>query len=164
MSFQDAVRTCLTKKYMDFNGRARRSEFWYWTLFTVIVSIVAGILDGIFRTRDALGGNGVVATIAGLALLLPSVSVGARRLQDTDRPGWLVALFYGPAILGRLLAFTGSLALIGLLGLLTLVGLIVLIVFWVQDSKPDNQYGPNPKGVGGGQSYQEMPPPAAPQY
>jgi hypothetical protein len=44
------------------------------------------------------------------------------------------------------------------------IGWIVLIVFFVQDSQPDNQYGPNPKGLGGGQYYQEMPPPAATQY
>ena len=140
MSFQDAVRTCLQQKYVDFSGRARRSEYWYFFLFTIIVSIVAGIIDGILGTRNS-SGTGLVGAIASLALLLPGLGVGARRLHDTGRSGWWL-----------------------LIGLIPLVGAIVLLVFFVQDSQTDNQYGPNPKGLGGGQYYQEMPPPAAPQY
>ena len=138
MSFQDAVRTCLQKKYVDFSGRARRSEYWYFFLFTIIVSIVAGIIDGILGTRSS-NGTGLVGAIASLALLLPTLGVGVRRLHDTGRSGWWL-----------------------LIGLIPLIGAIVLLVFFVQDSHPDNQYGPNPKGLAGGQYYQEMPP--APQY
>ena len=141
MSFQDAVRVCLTQKYVDFSGRARRSEYWYFVLFGIIVSVVAGIIDGILGTRNTLGNYGLVGGIASLALLLPNLGVGVRRLHDTGRSGWWL-----------------------LIGLIPLVGWIVLIVFFVQDSQADNQYGPNPKGVGAGQYYQEMPPPAAPQY
>lgn len=141
MSFQDAVRTCLTQKYVDFSGRARRSEYWFFALFNVIVSVVAGIIDGILGTRGVGGGTGLVGAIAGLALLLPNLGVGVRRLHDTGRSGWWL-----------------------LIGLIPLVGWIVLIVFFVQDSQPDNEYGPNPKGLAEGQYYQEMPPPAAPQY
>ncbi len=140
MSFQDAVRTCLTQKYADFNGRARRSEYWYYVLFTVIVAIVADIIDRIVGTNDMFSNNGLVGTIASLALLVPSLAVGARRLHDTDRSGWWQLIS------------------------LTVVGVIVLIVFWVQDSKGDNKHGPNPKGLGGGEAYQQMPPPAAQQY
>ncbi len=140
MSFQDAIRTCLTQKYADFNGRARRSEFWYFFLFTVIVSIVAATIDRAIGTDDVMSNRGLVGTIASLALLVPSLAVGARRLHDTDRSGWW-----------QLIALTG-------------VGVIVLIVFWVLDSKGDNKHGPNPKGLGGGQAYQQMPPPAAQQY
>jgi uncharacterized membrane protein YhaH (DUF805 family) len=141
MSFQDAVRVCLTQKYVDFSGRARRSEYWYFALFVVIVSVVAGIIDGILGTRDTISNTGLVGGIASLALLLPNLGVGVRRLHDTGRSGWWL-----------------------LIGLVPLIGWIVLIVFFVQDSHPDNQYGPNPKGLAGGQYYQEMPPPAAPQY
>ena len=140
MSFQDAVRTCLQQKYVDFSGRARRSEYWYFFLFGVIVSVVAGIIDGILGTRGAAGGTGLVGAIASLALLLPGLGVGVRRLHDTGRSGWWL-----------------------LIALVPLVGAIVLIVFFVQDSQAENQYGPNPKGLAGGQYYQEMPPPA-PQY
>jgi uncharacterized membrane protein YhaH (DUF805 family) len=143
MSFQDAVRTCLQQKYVDFSGRARRSEYWYFFLFNVIVSVVAGIIDGILGTRGSgtMSGTGLVGAIASLALLLPNLGVGVRRLHDTSRSGWWL-----------------------LIGLVPLVGWIVLLVFFVQDSQPENQYGPNPKGLAGGQYYQEMPPPAAPQY
>ena len=161
MSFQDAVRTCLQKKYVDFSGRARRSEFWYWILFTAIVSTVANIIDAILGTRGAFGGRGVVGVIATLALLLPTLAVLARRLHDTGRStSWV--LLYAPIILSQFV-IAGPVALAAVVGLVTLVALIVLIVFCVQDSKPDNEYGPNPKGLGG-QNYQEMPPPAAPQY
>ncbi len=141
MSFQDAVRVCLTQKYVDFSGRARRSEYWYFALFVIIVSVVAGIIDGILGTRDTISNTGLVGGIASLALLLPNLGVGARRLHDTGRSGWWL-----------------------LIGLIPVIGWIVLIVFFVQDSQQDNQYGPNPKGLGGGQYYQEMPPPAATQY
>jgi uncharacterized membrane protein YhaH (DUF805 family) len=135
MSFQDAVRTCL-QKYVDFSGRARRSELWFFVLFNVIVSVVASIIDSILGTRSG-SGYGVVQGLAGLALLLPNLAVGARRLHDTGRSAWWL-----------------------LIGLVPLVGAIVLIVFYVQDSQGDNQYGPSPKALGG--AYPE--PPVAPQY
>ena len=140
MSFQDAVRTCLTQKYADFNGRARRSEFWFWVLFYVIVAVVAGVIDSILGTRTS-SGTGIIGAIAGLALLVPFLAVSSRRLHDTGKTGWLTILWFLP----------------------TLVTQIIMIVFWATDSRPDNQYGPNPKGMAGGQYYQQMPPPAAPQ-
>jgi uncharacterized membrane protein YhaH (DUF805 family) len=122
MSFPDAVKICLSK-YVDFKGRARRSEYWWFALFTVLVSIVASILDAILGTD--YGGStsgGVINTIATLALLLPGIAVGIRRLHDTSRVGWWI-----------------------LIGLIPFIGWIILIVFYVQDSHPDNQYGPSPK-------------------
>jgi uncharacterized membrane protein YhaH (DUF805 family) len=138
MSFQDAVRTCLQQKYAAFSGRARRSEYWYFVLFTVIVSFVASIIDSILGTRGS--GTGLVGAIASLALLLPGIGVGIRRLHDTGRSGWWL-----------------------LIGLIPIVGAIVLLVFFVQDSQPDNQYGANPKGYGTGEAYGQIPPPA-PQF
>ena len=135
MSFQDAVRTCL-QKYVTFSGRARRSEYWYFVLFSVIVSIVASFIDSILGTRSS-SGTGVIQALAQLALLLPGLAVGARRLHDTGRTAWWL-----------------------LIGLIPIVGAIVLIIFFVQDSHGDNQYGPSPKAFGG--AYE--PPPVAPQY
>ena len=129
MTFQDAVKICLNK-YVDFSGRARRSEYWWFFLFNVLVSIVASIIDAIIGTRS--GNFGLVEAIASLALLLPGLAVGARRLHDTTKSGWWL-----------------------LIGLIPCVGFIVLIIFFVQDSHPDNQYGPSPKAVGG---YPGMPP------
>ncbi|HYY11459.1 MAG TPA: DUF805 domain-containing protein [Kineosporiaceae bacterium] len=142
MSFQDAIRTCLTQKYATFSGRGRRSEFWFFYLFTIIVAIVASIIDGILGTKTS-SGSGIIGGITSLALIVPQLAAGSRRLHDTGRSGWLQ-----------------------LLALIPIIGWIILIVWYASDSKPDNQYGPNPKGsVGGGQYYQQVPPPAAPgQY
>jgi uncharacterized membrane protein YhaH (DUF805 family) len=126
MSFQDAVRTCLQRKYADFHGRARRSEYWFFVLFSAIVSIVGGILDAIFGFRGwAYGSTGPIQSLLQLALLLPSLAVGARRLHDTGRSGWWL-----------------------LIGLVPIVGWIILLVFFLQDSQAANQHGPNPKAVG----------------
>jgi uncharacterized membrane protein YhaH (DUF805 family) len=118
MSFQDAVRTTLTTKYATFTGRARRSEYWFFALFNVIVSIITSAID-----RAIPGDIQIVGTIVGLALLVPGLAVGARRLHDTGRSGWWQ-----------------------LIGLIPVVGWIVLIVFLVQEGKPGaNEHGPNPK-------------------
>jgi uncharacterized membrane protein YhaH (DUF805 family) len=120
MSFTDAIRRVLSQ-YVGFTGRARRSEFWYWTLFQIIVGIIASILDRAAFDRN----NGAFSVIVGLALLLPSLAVAVRRLHDSGRTGWWL-----------------------LIGLIPVIGTIVLIIFYVQDSQGDNQYGPSPKGVG----------------
>jgi len=120
MTFPDAVKVCLSK-YADFSGRARRSELWYFVLWTFLASIVASILDVILGTRWG-SGSGLIETVCSLALLLPSLAVGARRLHDISRSGWWL-----------------------LFGLVPCAGLIVLVVFFVLDSHPDNQYGPSPK-------------------
>ena len=106
------------KKYTVFSGRAQRAEYWYFALFNIIISLVLGFMDGL------VGTGGVLYGIYLLAVLLPSIAVGIRRLHDTDRSGWWL-----------------------LLVLIPLAGL-VLLVFMVFDSKPgENQYGPNPKGA-----------------
>ena len=108
------------KKYAVFDGRARRKEYWMFFLFNIIIAFVLGIIEGI------VGGPGVIGAIYGLAVLLPGIAVGVRRLHDTSRSGWWL-----------------------LIGLVPIIGAIVLIVFFVQDSQPgDNQYGPNPKAAG----------------
>jgi uncharacterized membrane protein YhaH (DUF805 family) len=134
MSFQDAVRTCLTQKYADFSGRARRSEYWWFFLFNVLVGIAASVIDSILGTRYG-SGTGLVQALAQLALLIPGIAVGVRRLHDTGRSGWWL-----------------------LIGLVPLVGWIVLLVFLVQDSQGENQHGPSPTMDGEVQS------PVAPQY
>jgi uncharacterized membrane protein YhaH (DUF805 family) len=119
MTFPQAVRTCLSK-YADFSGRARRSEFWYFVLWTFLVSVVASIIDVVLGTRWG-SGSGLVETLADLALLLPTLAVGARRLHDISRSGWWL-----------------------LVGLVPCAGFIVLVVFFVLDSHADNRYGPSP--------------------
>jgi uncharacterized membrane protein YhaH (DUF805 family) len=99
MTFAESVSTCL-KKYVDFNGVASRSEFWWFMLFVFVATLVLGWVSPL------------VANIFGLAMLLPELAVGARRLHDTGRSGWWQLLL-----------------------LLPVIGLIILIVFWVQESK-----------------------------
>jgi uncharacterized membrane protein YhaH (DUF805 family) len=120
MSFTEAIRSVLNQ-YVGFSGRARRSEYWYWVLFYIIIGVIASLLD-----RALFGATSSwISSIVGLALLLPGLAVAVRRLHDTTRSGWWI-----------------------LLGLIPVVGAIILIVFYVQDSHGDNQYGPSPKAVG----------------
>jgi len=115
------------KKYAVFEGRARRREFWFFVLFVLIIEIVLNIVDRFTGTYNAEYGAGLLCGIFMLAVLIPSLAVGARRLHDTGRSGWWL-----------------------LIGLVPIIGAIVLIVFYVMDSQPGtNAYGPNPKGVGG---------------
>jgi uncharacterized membrane protein YhaH (DUF805 family) len=113
------------KKYATFSGRSQRAEYWYYTLFYILIYIGLTIIDSVTGTFDAEAGVGLLGSLMGLALLIPTLAVTVRRLHDTGRSGWWL-----------------------LIGLIPLVGLIVMLVFTVQDSKPgDNEYGPNPKGV-----------------
>lgn len=103
------------QKYADFSGRASRKEFWMFVLFYLIFAVVLSILEGIL-------GIDFLALIFSLALLIPSISITARRLHDTSRTGWWQ-----------------------LIGLVPLIGFIVMLVFLVQDSHDGNEYGANPK-------------------
>lgn len=89
MNFIQAIQSGF-RHYVDFNGRASRSEYWYWMLFTTLVQIVADILGGSEQSP--------VALVVTLVLLLPSLAVGARRLHDIDRTGWWQLLWLVPLI------------------------------------------------------------------
>jgi len=117
------------KKYAVFSGRARRKEYWFFVLFTILISIVLAIIDRFTGTYSAEYGMGLLGGLYTLAVLLPSIGVTIRRLHDTGRSGWWI-----------------------LLVLIPLIGAIVLLVFMVLDSQPGtNEYGPNPKeGEGSG--------------
>lgn len=108
--------TAVMNHYADFNGRARRKEYWRFVLIQFVVSIVLSIIDSIIGIQ-------ILSGIWGLALLCPGVAVGIRRLHDIGKSGWWM-----------------------LVALVPLLGAIYLIYLLVQDSQPgDNQYGPNPK-------------------
>ena len=98
------------KKYAVFDGRARRTEFWLFVLFNGIIGFILSFVS-------------ILEILYMLAVFIPSLAVGARRLHDTGRSGWWMLISFVP-----------------------LIGAIVLLVFFVQDSQEcDNQYGPNPK-------------------
>jgi uncharacterized membrane protein YhaH (DUF805 family) len=124
MTFIAAVRSVLSQ-YVEFGGRARRAEYWWFVLFTVLVGVVTSILDLALGTEfeGSIASSGLFSLIANLALLLPSLAVAVRRLHDTDRSGWWI-----------------------LIALIPLIGAIVLLVFFVQDGTPGpNRFGPSPK-------------------
>lgn len=121
------------RKYADFQGRARRSEYWLWTLFIIIVEVVAYALMGVMGgfSTEGSGANplamivGLALFIFALAIFIPSLAVSFRRLHDTDRSAWWILISFIP------------------------FGGIVLLVFNCLDGTPGpNKYGPDPKGRG----------------
>lgn len=122
----DYWKKALTKDYANFNGRARRSEYWYYTLMNFIILIGLQILIGIC----AMSSLGVVSMILGivyfiyaLATLVPSLAVAVRRLHDTGKSGWFF-----------------------LIALVPIIGSIWLLVLFCTDGdQGENAYGPDPK-------------------
>jgi uncharacterized membrane protein YhaH (DUF805 family) len=98
MTFAESIRVCLTK-FADFDGTASRSEFWWFMLFLVIVTLALNVISPL------------LGAIFNIALLLPQLAAGARRLHDTGKSGWWQLLLIVP------------------------FGVIVLIVFWAQEPK-----------------------------
>ena len=164
-----AVKTCF-KKYFDFKGRARRSEFWWFALFVVIVTSILTYLSGLVPAI------GYVSLAFSLAVVIPEIAALTRRLHDTGRGGWWVVLlilcflgYYGcfafllgPNIenlanmtdpmemamemAGSVQAMPGVATAMMACSVGTLILLIVLIIFAVFDSKwSENKYGPSPK-------------------
>jgi uncharacterized membrane protein YhaH (DUF805 family) len=143
-SFGEAISTCFSK-YVTFSGRASRSEYWFYFLFIVLISIVASIVDvALFPT---LADVSPINSLVSLATFLPSLAVAVRRLHDTDRSGWWIGGFYlgllaFAGILGAIIAssidsFTGEpsggmIALFGLGGLALVGYAIMLLVFFCQ--------------------------------
>ena len=87
LSLTEAIGVCFNK-YAIFSGRARRSEYWYWFLFTMIVYFIASFLDSIIF--GSFYYSGPLYWITSLGLLIPSFAVMARRLHDGERSGWRV--------------------------------------------------------------------------
>lgn len=83
MTFGKSIQTCFSK-YATFNGRASRSEFWWWYLFTFIVGFVGSYIDG------AVGASGIFYLIINLVFLLPGLAVSVRRIHDSNHNGWWV--------------------------------------------------------------------------
>ncbi|WP_101759017.1 DUF805 domain-containing protein [Oceanicoccus sp. KOV_DT_Chl] len=110
------------KKYAQFSGRARRKEYWNFVLFNLIFSIVLTFIDGLTGSLSPETGLGLLSGLYALAVLIPSIAVGIRRLHDTGRSGWWI-----------------------LIALVPLIGALILLVFMLLDSEADNEYGASPK-------------------
>jgi len=110
------------KNYFNFEGRARRKEYWMFVLFSLIISIVIGVVDGILGTKTSAG-IGMLGAVYSLAVIIPSIAVGARRLHDIDKSGWWQ-----------------------LIGFIPLLGWIVMIVWAATEGNHGtNRFGPDPK-------------------
>ena len=118
-------------RYAKFDGRASRSEFWYFILFYVLIDIALAFVDFFVvnpmlgATPDQVAQGGLLELVFALAMVIPSIALAVRRLHDIGKSGW----WY-------------------LIGLIPLIGALVLLYFFVLDSQPgSNQYGPYPKGL-----------------
>ena len=126
IGFVDAVKKALMHNYANFNGRASRSEYWWFFLFGFLAVIPAMILDGLTGIVLIDAGAGIsygpFYVLTGLGFLLPGISVMVRRLHDSGRSGWWYFI-----------------------GLVPCVGFIILLVFLIQDGQPHpNDYGEVP--------------------
>src|SRR5262249_44047313 len=93
MGFVEAIKNGF-RNYARATGRASRSEYWYWVLFSILVSIAGGLIDMAIFGADST--TGVVGPLLGLALIVPDVSVTIRRLHDLDRKWpWLLIWITG---------------------------------------------------------------------
>jgi len=117
------------KDYVNFNGRARRKEYWMFVLFNVIFGIVAQILDRMFGTTygtvSSIGTqSGYIYTLYTLAVFLPALAVTVRRLHDIGKSGWWFLIVF------------------------TIIGIIWLIVLTIMNGdQGENAYGPDPKNA-----------------
>ncbi len=98
MTFVQSVRSALTK-YATFSGRACRSEFWWFSLFNVLVGVVASVLDMVLGTWSWEREIGAIEFLARTALLLPSTAVAIRRLHDVGWSGWWLLTIVPPVIM-----------------------------------------------------------------
>ena len=87
MQFGEAIKNGF-QNYANFRGVASRSEFWYWTLFTVMVSIGTSIVDSAIGLALGMANFTLVNTLAALALLLPGIAVAVRRFHDAGFSAW----------------------------------------------------------------------------
>lgn len=113
------------KKYAVFSGRARRSEYWYFVLFNIIFLIVAMGLDNLLGTTINPMPYGAFYIIFGIAMFIPSLAVGVRRLHDIGKSGW----FY----------FISLIPIVG--------GIWLLVLFFTAGNVGDNEYGADPKAI-----------------
>lgn len=110
------------KKYAVFSGRARRMEYWMFCLFNLLISVGLAVVGAVAGLILDYGVN-LLSTLYCLAVLVPSIAVAVRRLQDTGRTGWWLLLVLVPFL-----------------------GALVLLIFLVENSQSgQNRWGPNPK-------------------
>ncbi|RMA57185.1 DUF805 domain-containing protein [Ulvibacter antarcticus] len=126
----DWWRKVMVENYANFDGRARRSEYWYFSLFNFIIifsfAIIMAVLSSVVNDEDVFLFSMIPLVLGFMVILIPSIAVAVRRLHDTGKSGW----YY----------------LLGVIPIVSYVGGIVLLVFYCSDGdRGDNQYGLDPK-------------------
>ncbi len=112
------------KQYADFKGRAQRAEYWYFSLFYILIYIAALFIDELLGTKSRhKDGTGLFVFLTVLALLVPALAVSARRMHDIGKSGWWL-----------------------LISLIPIIGSLMFLAFAVRDSEPGtNRFGASPK-------------------
>jgi len=119
MSFGEAIQTVF-RKYAEFMGRAGRAEFWWWALFTTLVGGALNLFD-VIEIGDNASLGSLFAGLWGIAILLPTLAVGVRRLRDAGYPwGWMFFL------------------------LVPFAGIVLLVILWAQPTKETETVPPPP--------------------
>jgi uncharacterized membrane protein YhaH (DUF805 family) len=133
--FQRYFIDTLKNRYAAFKGRATRSEYWYFLLFSIIIALILTALDSMI-INPLLGiqplvetaRTGILGTLFSFGTLIPSVALAIRRLHDIGKSGWWI--------------------LLGIIPVVNIIGIFVLLYFFIKDSQPgENQFGSNPKGL-----------------
>ncbi len=114
--------SCFTENYTNFEGRARRAEYWNFYLFNTLISLLVGAVSGGIAAAIGIEAFVYVGYIYSLIAFLPSLAVTVRRLHDTNKSGWWYLIIF------------------------TIIGIVVLFVFLViEGDQGPNDYGPDPK-------------------
>ena len=131
MGFIDSVKSVLMNNFANFEGRASRSEYWWFYLFTFLMALLLGVIDGVMLAimdvpiTSLLWTLSPMATLFQLAILIPSLAVMVRRFHDLGKSGWWFFILLIPC-----------------------VGIILYIVWMASEGEPhDNMYGPVPTNV-----------------
>ena len=118
-------KRCVTEKYADFDGRARRSEYWYYQLFMLMLYmpfIIMMIVGGVLESPVIAIIGGAIFTLLAFGLLVPSIAVTVRRLHDTNKSGWFYLLAFVPG-----------------------ASIVIFIFSVMEGDRRPNLYGPDPK-------------------
>ena len=147
MNFQNAIKTCIKKKYANFSGRASKSEYWWFFLFCILAGVASQLLDVVVLGQSIWVNYGTINIIVNLILIIPILSVGARRLHDTNKSGWwqllgligLAISYYQKDMLTKGL-ITSSYFILSFLTL----GTYILLIVWLasKGEKKKNRFGP----------------------
>ena len=138
MNFKDAIKTCLKKKYADFSGRASRSEFWFFYLFTLVCYAILLLLAFTVSFQFFW-----VFGIFIMGMIFPGLGVLVRRLHDVNKSGWFILLPMPFDIVGRLLERSiGDISLVFTIISLG-ISIYLLVLYCTDGDKKNNRFGKN---------------------